>query len=316
VDSLAPLYGVGTGALLLVGFCDLGAHISRDTVMLSFEDIVAESQAQGWPGDGDSEFWPKVAELIDAGIDEHAKSLKDWWLIRRVPFWYPGINTIELNFWIGVREYYAQASSEKRQRLMKGLAEPYLGHTDETYSASVFPFGEDGIMTGTWPLKNAHHIMKVERAFQKDITEYDQIIEIGAGLGDLPRYCYDIGFRGGYTILDLPATIRIQKAYLQGHYPVRFVTDVAQIHPQPNTLVVATWSLSEIPYEDRAIICRRLKGLDWFATFQAFIMGWANTEWFPKVFGTVTETNVKYESMPFHQYQGGSFYAYGVPYGK
>lgn len=269
-----------------------------------------DEHATEWPSSDDPEFWSKVSVLVDREIDIYRPAVRSWWLVWRLPFWYPQCTQIEVNFLIDVHAYYRNASPEKQIRLRKGITEPLLGHTQDTYEVAVINFG-DGIHTAAWPLKNAHHIMKVEQHFKRDITSYDHIIEIGAGMGDLPRYCYDIGYTGTYTILDLAATSKIQQAYLQGRYPVEWVADVKEITLRPNTLVIATWSLSEIAYGPRQNICEHLRGSDWFVIFQSHVFDLMNTEWFPKVFAAATNTEVTYERMPYHHFQGGSFIAYG-----
>jgi len=127
----------------------------------------------------------------------------------------------------------------------------------------------------------------------------------------MPRFCFDVGFKGSYTVLDLPPTCKIQQAYLPNQYPVTWVHDVLDITKQPNTLVIATWSLSEIPYGPRTLICQHLSNLDWVLTFQSEVMGLYNVGWFPRFFGGLTRTEATYEAMPYHQFQGGSFYCFG-----
>jgi hypothetical protein len=280
--------------------------------MITQDTLTKEAKDHDWPGENDAEFWPKVAKIIDAGIEEHSAALKDWWVVRRVPFWYPHFGHVELNYLIGVQKYYLEATAAKRERLKRGLKEPYLGHTQETYDAACYNFGFDGILTGTWPIKNAYHIMKWEQHSKRDITDYDHIIEIGAGLGDMARYCFDVGFKGSYTILDLEPTAKIQKAYLSGQYPVTWVHDVKDIIKDTNTLVIAMWSLSEIDYEERYRIVTGLSDLDWLVTFQCRVMTRLNEAWFPKYFQNLVHRKVTYEAIPFHEYQGGSFYAYAT----
>lgn len=287
-------------------------HPLPEEVMMTIEDIREQVRIHQpeWPAPSDPDFWSKMSLMIDREIDHYRPALKSWWLVWRLPFWHPHCRQIEVNYLMAVQDYYRQASPEKQALLRQGITEPILGHTKETMDIALIDFG-DGITTAAWPLKNAHHIMKVEQHFKRDITSYDHIIEIGAGLGDMPRYCYDIGYTGTYTILDLAPTAKIQQAYLQNKYPVQWVLSAEEITIQPNTLVIATWSLSEIDYDLRTQICLRLVGCDWFVVFQSEVFGLINTEWFPKVFARATKTEVTFERMTFHDYQGGSFIAYG-----
>ena len=267
---------------------------------------------KGFPTPHNPDYWSIVAKMIDEGIDEHKDRLKSWSLVRRVPLWYPTIDPLEVNFLSDVQKHYRAATPEKRARLQYALREPYLGHTDESYEQTVFDFGIDHVMTSGWCLKNAHHILKCEEFLERDITEYDHIVEIGGGIGDLARYCVDLGFTGQYTILDLPATLKIQKAYLGKSYPVTYASDVSQVPTHPNTLVIATWSLSEIGYTERSRICQFLAGAEWFVIFQSFILGMRNTEWFVRYFQQETRCKtVQFEAMPIHLFQGGAFYVYG-----
>lgn len=280
--------------------------------MITDHQIRTTALARGYPQPSDTEFWPKVAAIIDEEIEFNKDALKDWWLVHAVPLWRPSFTAIELNYLIAMQAYYLKQRKEKRERLGKALTEPYLGHTQETYDIALYNFMYDNIITGTWPIKCGHHIMKYEEHSGREIGEYDHIIEIGAGIGEMPRYCFDLGFKGTYTVLDLAPTCKIQQAYLKGLYPVTWVYDVAEITPKENTLVIAMWSLSEIPYAERERMCQHLVGHDWLIAFQGEVMGLYNVGWFPKLFASYARARVTFEAIPYHQYQGGSFYAYAT----
>jgi hypothetical protein len=268
----------------------------------------------GWPTAENPNFWSIVSERIAKELPLYAGAVKLWPLVYRIPFWYPNITPLEVNYLIGVQDHYRYAISESEQeRFRKGLTEPMLGHTEDSYAQTVFDFGIDDIKTSAQAIRMAHEVIKIEQGL-KPITYYEHIVEIGGGIGELARFCVDYGFTGRYTILDLAPVLDIQRAYLDGAYPGRFnyASDVSDIPKLGTTLVIGTWSLSEIAFVERARICAALAGAEWFVIFQNLVFGMSNTEWFVRHFKGLTKCNaVRFENMTFHQFQGGAFYLYG-----
>lgn len=81
------------------------------------------------------------------------------------------------------------------------------------------------------------------------IKNINTIVELGGGYGNMARLVHKSGFSGTYNLIDLPEFELLQKYYLdyQG-INACWNPDLTQ----PMDLFIATWSLSEIPLEDRS----------------------------------------------------------------
>jgi putative sugar O-methyltransferase len=110
-------------------------------------------------------------------------------------------------------------------------------------------------------IQQVHHLMKIEEAFG-NLRTFDRIVDIGGGYGGFTKVVKKLGFTGEYVVYDLPVMHRIQDIYLRAVFG--FSEDVATIdkikrYTKPSnlledlkstplrTLLVATWSLSEMP---------------------------------------------------------------------
>jgi len=118
-------------------------------------------------------------------------------------------------------------------------------------------------------IHHAYHFARFAESLDIRIDEIASIVEIGGGYGDACNVACDLGFRGTYSIFDLPNVSKIQRFYLQNaKCSVNFITDVAalkhQYYSYPS-LALATWSISEIEdAETRCDILMALNRVDYF----------------------------------------------------
>lgn len=107
---------------------------------------------------------------------------------------------------------------------------------------------------------------------------YKSIVEIGGGYGDMCSVVHDMGFEGKYTIYDFPEVQNIQRYYLEKQgIEANFATDPSEL--EKADLVIATWSLSEIPIDFRETIMERIiDSKRWLIMYQAKIFGTINNE--------------------------------------
>jgi len=119
-----------------------------------------------------------------------------------------------------------------------------------------------------------------------DFEKYNTIVEIGGGYGDMCSVIHNSGFKGKYTIYDFPEINKIQEYYLtQQGINANLISDPSLL--EPADLVIATWSLSEIPIEEREpIMSRIIDSKDWLVMYQDRIFGTvSNTTYFKDLFG-------------------------------
>lgn len=72
------------------------------------------------------------------------------------------------------------------------------------------------------------------------------ILEVGAGYGELCRLIHALGWKGKYIIHDLPSQERLQRWYLDGIKDIVWNEEVDDCD-----LLIAMWSISEFPEEER-----------------------------------------------------------------
>lgn len=107
-------------------------------------------------------------------------------------------------------------------------------------------------------VQNAYYIHHMKNLFNLDVGDVDAIVDIGGGYGNMARVMSKLGFNGSYSIIDFPVMHMIQRWFLQenkitnvnlktlSHSSFQSVSD--------NSLLVATFSINEMPLSDREII--------------------------------------------------------------
>ena len=196
------------------------------------------------------------------------------------------------------------------------LGESKLGHISDHSHSIAMSLKFMNLDTSYWRMKTLHHVLTFEQQMHKSIIDYDHIVEFGAGIGETARMILDRGFKGSYTILDLPQIGKISQYYTEGK--TKLVTDINDLetedHDPDRSLFIATWSLSEVPESLRWKIAAKIKGYDQLITFQrnfwheysidnlAFFLGdWAYN----------TLTFQRYKDILFHTANNGNYYLIG-----
>lgn len=110
------------------------------------------------------------------------------------------------------------------------------------------------------------------------------VAEIGAGYGDMCRQIHAAGFSGRYMVSDFSELREIQRQYLARCGVARtqaLALDAQDDDPGPNSLLLATFSVSEMPLELRAEIEPRFMGYGYlmFSWNESFA-GIDNMTWF------------------------------------
>lgn len=250
----------------------------------------------------ESDFWAKTKQELAAETDLNV--FKTWKTVNSIPI-YDSSSCFE--------QYQAEVETLLKDKLndkwAKLLKEPFLGHTPESYArASRKAFG-DSVECSAWTLKTAHHILTFEAMAGKDITDYDQIVEFGSGIGETARMILDMGFKGDYLLYDLPETARISAFYLSKYPNVKVITNYTEIPKGKKTLFIGTWSLSEVPIQYRNPIVSHLKGdADYLIIFQKSIWDYDNLTYFTLEFPKISDSFVKIQEIPWHSGWSGNYF--------
>jgi len=186
------------------------------------------------------------------------------------------------------------------------IREPIVGHTETSYS-HIRKFINE-MECSTWTLKAANHLLQYEKLSGKSIYDYEQIVEFGAGIGETSRLIRDLEYKGDLYIYDLPEISRISSYYLT-QLGKKFI-NVGHYNEIPNdktTLFIATWSLSEVPFEYRNEIVEHFKNKDFLISFQNNL-GYNNWDYFNNVFPDKAKVTCKLMEFGFFQPPHQSYY--------
>lgn len=99
----------------------------------------------------------------------------------------------------------------------------------------------------------AYHIDVFQKTCNKNIKDFNSIIEFGGGYGGMCNLIRKMGFTGDYTIYDFQELNLLQKYYLEKEEKMEktILTDNFSVFDKKYDLLIATWSLSESPLEIR-----------------------------------------------------------------
>lgn len=107
-------------------------------------------------------------------------------------------------------------------------------------------------------LHHVYHFYRFATATGLSVRDFRQIIEVGAGYGAMTRAAWRLGFRGQHILFDFPEFQALQDFYLgQLGHRATFTASASDIPPLmggSRSLLIATWSLSEMPLNERAQI--------------------------------------------------------------
>jgi hypothetical protein len=255
---------------------------------------------------GDSkehEWWSQVKNIISG---DDITNFKNWQGVRAVPLYrddepfansYLSENKIMLN------------QVDWGAEWIKVLNEPKLGHNDVSYQKAQISI--KGLATTNWVMKCLHHILTFETMHGKSIIEYDNIVELGAGIGEVARLILDRGFLGKYYIIDFPEIGKLSSYYLNNkNIQIDNVDQLCEID-NSKTLFIATWSLSEVPFEYRNHIGRKLRGCDCLITYQKQFKEIDNTDYFINEWCFASNCFYRLRDLWFHRGDGGNTYFIG-----
>lgn len=140
---------------------------------------------------------------------------------------------------------------------------------------------------------HAYQFRHLERTAGVAVQDLTGVVEFGGGYGAMCVVAHRLGFRGTYTVFDLPEWSALQRWYVGevglpvGERPgVQVVSDEDDLRTAiagsgPADLFVAMWSLSETPLELRERLLPGGEGFGaWLFGYQAGFEGIDNVAWF------------------------------------
>jgi len=250
----------------------------------------------------ESDFWTKTKQELAAEKDLNV--FKTWKTVNSIPIYHPHECFDQYRV-----EVEVLLKDKLNDEWTKVLKEPFLGHTEASYATASKKIFNGTVECSAWTLKTAHHILTFQAMTGKDITDYDQIVEFGSGIGETARMILDMGFKGDYLLYDLPETVRIPVFYLSKYDNVKAINNYTEIPQGKKTLFIGTWSLSEVPINYRNPIISHLKGeTDYLIIFQKAIWGYDNLTYFTVDFPMLSNSYIKIQQIPWHAGWGGNYF--------
>jgi len=130
-------------------------------------------------------------------------------------------------------------------------------------------------------VEQAHHLKRWEDVTGQRIENLKRIYEFGGGFGALALLTHRLGFKGEYTVYDLPEFALLQRWYLAQY-------GIAVRHAEAGKIVdadlfVAAYSISETPIEFRDAFMANLKAGSYLFLYSSQFAEYDNAAWFARV---------------------------------
>lgn len=127
----------------------------------------------------------------------------------------------------------------------------------ETIPARYLRATTDPRFGGVPPTANlihqAYHLWQWADKTGQQVEDLSHIVEFGGGYGAMALLCKRLGFKGQYTIIDLPEFSLLQQFYLSNTIGIDGIDFVSSFFGRTD-LFIALYSITEIPLMDRAEI--------------------------------------------------------------
>lgn len=199
---------------------------------------------------------------------------------------------------------YAHQIYNRHSRLNINEWKLAMAHSSHGYANQSEIYFRDGyqlndIFTSASQMKCNHHYFHYNYLAKQDIRDFDQIVELGGGCGDMAKFIRQMGYKNKYTIIDLPAVLEIQKYNLNG-FNITFSSAPVKSEGK-KVLFISTWGISECPIKWRDQVLDNLQPTNLLIAYQRNFEGIDNEAYFKNFNG------VRYQ-FPILNWDGGSEY--------
>ena len=114
-------------------------------------------------------------------------------------------------------------------------------------------------------LQNIFYLQTMKKVFSN--VDFDYVTDVGGGYGGMCRLMRVLGYEGEYDIIDFDIMHKMQKYFLESNE----ITDTRfkkladkSFSPSGNSLLLATFSMNEMPLTDRSVIEHNIYEYDKF----------------------------------------------------
>lgn len=169
-------------------------------------------------------------------------------------------------------------------------------------------------------IHHCYHVFKFEYTANRKTSSFNSILEFGGGYGSMCRVVKNLGFVGNYVIFDLPEFVLLQKLFLRNagfvvcetydEYKQNggiYCTSNIEELDDSYDLLIATWSISEVPFELREkIFAKDIK--NFLIAFQDTFFDVNNVTYFQEL---MVKKNKKWDTWKIPHLFGGQYYMIG-----
>lgn len=245
------------------------------------------------------DYWPIMREVFKYDCNHlPLNRFRLWASVHNVPL----VTQYKTSRFLG-ETFYALARNPNITNVLK---ENWIGLPSEEFRSYLRVVSD--FDTSMQRIQNVAHLL-ITKFSEEDIRNYNSIIEIGAGYGDMCSVIHNMGFKGKYTIVDIPEVWPIQKFYLnQQNINPSFSFEDNNI--EPADLVIATWSLSETSIEYRnQLIPKIINSKNWMILSQSTVFGYNHNEnYFENLFKDKNMIRIPLISDGLSKWDGGNNY--------
>ena len=180
-------------------------------------------------------IWEELAANVARELEEHPQDFLRQKTISKTT--HPNMRPLSLNYWKELvrKDYF----------LKEIFFYAWDGSFGEPYEFEFFP------RISPQSIQHAYYINMMYERMGIWLEDVKSIVEIGGGYGNFARIARNMGFRDSYKIVDLPEIHVLQKHYLDNTSPGHGVEFISVDRIEPAELLMATFSVSEMPMELR-----------------------------------------------------------------
>jgi len=246
----------------------------------------------------DETYWPTMREIFAYDCQKlPLNRFRLWASIHNVPL----VTQYRTSRFFGETFYHAA----RDPKIAEVLQENWIGIPEAMKTAL---YATNDYDTSTQRVQDIAHLL-ICGFTPEMLSGYESIVEIGAGYGNMCSVIHGMGFKGKYTIVDIPELQPVHKHYLnkQDIEPNFSFEDDNVSHAD---LVVSTWALSETPLDYRERLMPKIdQSKNWLILAQSKIFGWDhNEDYFKKFFADKNCTSIPLISDGLNKWDGGNNY--------
>lgn len=247
--------------------------------------------------DNDDNYWSSMREVLKHDFETlHKEYLKSWASVMSVPLMSNSKHTDYIRL--------SLADAARDPIIANAITEPMIGITQELFNSFYKVFSDNN-----YSMNRMQHYghLKMCGFDSKSLSKMNTIIELGGGLGEMAHIIYQLGFKGDYYIYDFEELGSIQK-YIHTEAGLDKVHHISSLDdfPKESDLTIATWSLTEMPFDLRKQILGKLTAdQDYLIAYSKKIFGYDNEKWITENF---MNSNANFIDIPFMPWDGGSKY--------